>query len=101
MTGQSYDWPVTMCGDPAMPEPTFDRLPAAKRQRIIDTAIAEFAEHPYDVASVSRIVEQAGIAKGSLYQYFEHKQDLFLFLIDYAAQAQIQVLRALTPPDPD
>ena len=84
-----------------MPKPTFANLPAAKRQAIIAIAIDEFAAHPYAVASVSRIVERAGIAKGSLYQYFENKQDLFLFLLDYAAQTQLQLLRELTPPDPD
>jgi AcrR family transcriptional regulator len=84
-----------------MPKPTFEQLPAAKRQRIIDIAIAEFAEHPYAVASVSRIVAQAGIAKGSIYQYFEHKQDLYLFLLDYAMQSQLQLLRELAPPDPE
>ena len=81
-----------------MPKATFDNLPADKRQRIIDLAIAEFAEYPYASASISRIVAQAGIAKGSLYQYFEHKKDLFLYLIDYAAQRQLAILRDLTPP---
>ena len=74
-----------------MPKPTFEQLPAAKRQRIIDIAITEFAEHPYAVASVSRIVAQAGIAKGSIYQYFEHKQDFYLFLLDYANRQRIKV----------
>src|SRR5687767_10497637 len=84
-----------------VPKPTFANLPAAKRQAIIAIAIDEFAAHPYAVASVSRIVERAGIAKGSLYQYFENKQDLFLFLLDYAAQRQLQLLRELTPLDRD
>lgn len=84
-----------------MPKPTFENLPAAKRQAIINLALEEFAERPYPVASISRIVERAGIAKGSIYQYFEHKQDLFLFLLDYAAQAQLRLLGELTPPGPD
>ncbi|GAB4212066.1 MAG: TetR/AcrR family transcriptional regulator [Roseiflexaceae bacterium] len=83
-----------------MPKPTFENLPAAKRQAIIDLALEEFAERPYAVASISRIVERAGIAKGSIYQYFEHKQDLFLFLLDYAAQQQLRLLAELTPPGP-
>lgn len=83
-----------------MPKQTFENLPAAKRQIIIDLALAEFAEHPYQAASLSRIVERAGIAKGSVYQYFEHKQDLYLFLLDYAAQQQLVLLQALEPPEP-
>ncbi|HEU4325318.1 MAG TPA: TetR/AcrR family transcriptional regulator [Roseiflexaceae bacterium] len=84
-----------------MPKPTFENLPTAKRQAIIDLALEEFAERPYAVASISRIVERAGIAKGSIYQYFEHKQDLFLFLLDYAAGTQLRLLGELTPPGPD
>jgi AcrR family transcriptional regulator len=84
-----------------VPKPTFDNLPAEKRQLIIDLALAEFAEHPYQAASLSRIVERAAIAKGSVYQYFAHKQDLYLFLLDYAAQRQLELLRAQTPPEPE
>lgn len=84
-----------------MPKSTFANLPEAKRQAIIDLAVAEFAEHPYQVASLSRIVERAGIAKGSIYQYFENKQELYLFILEYAAQRQLEQLRALEPPDPE
>lgn len=84
----------------SMPTSTFDNLPAAKRQAIIDLALAEFAEHPYPVASLSRIVERAGIAKGSIYQYFANKQDLYLYLIEYAARRQLELLAAEAPPDP-
>jgi AcrR family transcriptional regulator len=84
-----------------MPKPTFANLPPAKRQAIIDLALAEFAEHPYSIASLSQIVARAGIAKGSIYQYFENKQDLYLFILDYAIQRQLELLRAQTPPDPE
>jgi AcrR family transcriptional regulator len=84
-----------------MPKPTFEHLPSDKRQRVIDVAIDEFAERPYALASVTQIAERAGVAKGSMYQYFEDKRDLFLFLVDYAAQAQLAHLAALVPPDPD
>ena len=93
MTDQSH-------GVIGMPKPTFDNLPVAKRQLIIDLALTEFTERPYQAASLSRIVEQAGIAKGSIYQYFAHKQDFYLFLIDYAVQQQLALLQAQTPPDP-
>jgi AcrR family transcriptional regulator len=82
-----------------MPKPTFWNLPAAKREALLAIMIEEFAEQPYALASVSRIVERAGIAKGSIYQYFEHKQDLFLFLIDHAAE-QLRLLGELAPADP-
>lgn len=64
-----------------MPKPTFFRLPADKRERFVAEALEEFARHPYDQASVSAIVERLGIAKGSVYQYFNSKRDLFEWLI--------------------
>lgn len=81
-----------------MPKPTFTNLPEGKRRAIVDLALAEFGERPYNLASLSRIVERAGIAKGSIYQYFEHKQDLYLYLIEHAVERQLQLLRELPPP---
>lgn len=69
-----------------MPTSTFFNLPDEKRQRITQLSLAEFAEHDYENASISRIVVQAGIAKGSLYQYFADKQDLYFYLVSLASQ---------------
>jgi AcrR family transcriptional regulator len=63
-----------------MPTDTFFNLPADKRARIVEAALDEFAEFSYDTASISRLVARAGIAKGSFYQYFESKLDLFEWL---------------------
>lgn len=65
-----------------MPKRTFFNLPEEKRRRILDCAVDEFAEHGYDMASISRMVAAAGIAKGSFYQYFEDKEDLYGYVID-------------------
>lgn len=64
-----------------MPKPTFLKLPDEKRERIVALAIEEFSERPYREASLSRIVARAGIAKGSIYQYFDNKLDLYRWLI--------------------
>src|SRR5688572_15934237 len=81
-----------------MPKETFFNLPEAKRQRLLDLAIEEFAAHDYRLASISRIVARAGIAKGSFYQYFEDKRDLFLYLLDTAVnQPRLDHLRAAQP----
>ena len=61
-----------------MPKETFFNLPEVKRGAILDAALEEFAAYPYDQASVNRIVARAGIPKGSFYQYFENKKDLYL-----------------------
>lgn len=76
-----------------MPTLTFFNLPEQKRNKIIDVALVEFAERSYNEASLSRIVRQAGVAKGSIYQYFEDKKDLYLYLIELAKQAKLQYLK--------
>ena len=64
-----------------MPKSTFLNLPEEKRKRITELALDEFSTHPYRQASLSRIVSRAGIAKGSMYQYFENKLDLYKWLV--------------------
>jgi AcrR family transcriptional regulator len=75
-----------------MPLQTFDNLPEDKRQRIIDCAVDEFSQHDYASASISKIVAKAGIAKGSLYQYFNDKSDLYTYLLDLAAQTKTEMM---------
>lgn len=64
-----------------MPKSTFFNLPADKRERLTELAFDEFASRPYHRASLSRLVARAGIAKGSVYQYFDDKLDLYRWLL--------------------
>jgi TetR/AcrR family transcriptional regulator len=64
--------------------PTFLNLPEAKQARIIEAALAEFADKGYPQASLNVIVARSGIAKGSLYQYFADKTGIFLYIFDFA-----------------
>jgi AcrR family transcriptional regulator len=76
-----------------VPKQTFLNLDERKRERFLAAADKEFALHDYAQASVSRIVAELDIAKGSLYQYFEDKQDLYLYLIERAATAKLESIR--------
>ncbi|PSO52696.1 MAG: TetR/AcrR family transcriptional regulator [Cyanobacteria bacterium QS_7_48_42] len=82
-----------------MPTQTFFNLPEEKRRMIVEIAIAEFANHDYANASISRIVAQAKIAKGSFYQYFQDKKDLCLYLVKLASEEKIAFLRSNNPPE--
>ena len=53
-----------------------EQIRAATRQRILDAALALFAEHGYERTSVRMIAEEAGVAQGLLYSYFNGKQAL-------------------------
>ncbi len=62
----------------------FDRLDPAKRRRILDAAMDEFARYGYRNASTNRIAQAARIGKGMLFHYFGSKRDLYLCLVDYS-----------------
>ena len=81
-----------------MPKPTFENLPEEKRRRLVDIAIDEFTEHPYAQASLSRIVARAGIAKGSIYQYFDDKLDLYRWLLTHEVARRKQEHLAASVP---
>ena len=65
-----------------MPTSVFLELSEEKKERIISGALDEFAANRFDNASTNTIVKKAGISKGSLFKYFENKEDLYFYLID-------------------
>jgi len=66
-----------------MPKETFLKLSKEKQEKIIKSAKKEFARVPMQEVSIKNIVETAEIARGSFYQYFESKEDLLIYIIDY------------------
>lgn len=65
-----------------MPKETFYRLPDEKRERIMAAAEREFLENSFEAASINRIIKEAAIPRGSFYQYFEDKKDIFLYIVN-------------------
>lgn len=76
-----------MSKDAATHTATFANLPPDKQQRVVAAAINEFAANGYQRASLNTIVKEAGIAKGSVYQYFTNKEALFLYVFEQFALA--------------
>jgi AcrR family transcriptional regulator len=76
------------------PKQTFVNLPPEKRDNIVRAAVAEFAEQGYQRASLNNIVKQLGISKGSLYQYFDNKEALFLHVFDHFTQQVKRYVKA-------
>ncbi|HHW13144.1 MAG TPA: TetR/AcrR family transcriptional regulator [Firmicutes bacterium] len=77
-----------------MPKDTFFNLPKEKQERIIEAAIDEFATHPFHQARVTVIAEQAGIAVGSFYQYFEDKKDLYKYLMGLLVEKKLSYINS-------
>ena len=64
-----------------MPKETFLKLSKEKQQKVINAAKKEFARVPMENVSIKNIVEEADIARGSFYQYFESKEDLLIYIL--------------------
>lgn len=64
-----------------MPKSTFYRLSEEKQQRILEAAKQEFLRVPFQEASINKIIKAAEIPRGSFYQYFQDKEDIFLYAI--------------------
>jgi AcrR family transcriptional regulator len=54
----------------------------AKREQIIDGAKRVFMQMGFDAASMNDITREAGVSKGTIYVYFENKEDLFGAIIE-------------------
>ena len=81
-----------------MPKQTFLNLSEEKRNTIIHAAIEEFAEYGLENASTNRIVANSGISKGSFYQYFDDKQDVFMYLLTVLEHEKMEYFKSKHPP---
>ncbi len=75
-----------------MTRSTFTRLPESKRKVFINVCLDEFAAHCYEGASISGIVKKLGIAKGSIYQYFTDKADLYEHLLTLSLDRKYEII---------
>lgn len=84
-----------------MPTERYLRLPKEKRKVIWETAFREFARTTMDKVSINRIIQDAGISRGSFYTYFADKYDLFDYLLDTIAEMTMQsdYITDLSSPD--
>lgn len=75
-----------------------------RRSQILDAALRVFAKKGYHAASVSDIVQEAAVARGTFYLYFPSKHDLFAGLVDqlmadlYRGIRRVDLSSAAPPP---
>ncbi len=58
-----------------------EQLTAIRRQQILDAALAVFSQKGYDRATTAEIARRAGVAEGTIYNYFKSKRDVLLSLV--------------------
>ena len=78
-----------------IPKKTFDKLKPEKKDVFQKEAFAEFALKGFWGASLTQLVKSLGIAKGSLYQYFENKEEIYHYLIGEACKRKLAFFSVL------
>jgi AcrR family transcriptional regulator len=68
-----------------LPRSTWENLDADRRARVLHAAMAEFGRHGYSGGSLNVIAREAGVAKGSLFQYFDDKFEFFAHVAEHAS----------------
>ena len=71
-----------------MPKSTFYNLNKDKKEKIKKAIRNEFSRNPFSKASISNIIEEAQIPRGSFYQYFDDKEDALKYILDEVAQKE-------------
>lgn len=66
-----------------MPRVAFDNLKPKKKKQIFKASKSAFTLNAYEDVSISQIIKDAGISRGSFYLYFENKLDLYLYVLSY------------------
>jgi AcrR family transcriptional regulator len=74
---------------------------SAKRRQIMDGAREVFLGQGFDAASMTEIARKAGVSKGTLYVYFDSKEQLFEAIAHEACGAQAEGVFSLDPADHD
>jgi len=69
-----------------MPKDTFFNLNFEKQEKVMRSAVSEIIKYGFEKANVGNIAKNAGVSKGSLYQYFENKRALFLFSVKWSME---------------
>lgn len=88
-----------MTGGDDLASASFRQLPEERREAILKAARTEFASKGLALASTNAIVLACGIAKGSLFNYFDGKDGLFLYLHWLSGKRQLAALREMSASD--
>ena len=78
-----------------------DVLSPEKHDVILSGAAAVFAQDGYEGASMSRIAARAGVSKGTLYNYFDGKAELFAAWVAQECQAKLAHVFDTADPEGD
>ncbi|MCB9077790.1 MAG: TetR/AcrR family transcriptional regulator [Anaerolineaceae bacterium] len=76
-----------------------EQMIEARRTQILMGAAQVFAKKGFHRATTKEIARQAGVAEGTIYNYFDNKRDLLLAMVEMLATRSIKANILEHPPD--
>ena len=70
----------------------------ASRRRILDSARQVFFREGFESANLDEVAGLAGVAKGTIYRYFESKAELYVAVLVHNADAFVERMRQTIDP---
>lgn len=65
------------------------------KQKLLDAALEEFNAYGYELASINRILDTAGMSKGQFYYHFKNKEALYFALMEFGVQKKLEYFASL------
>jgi AcrR family transcriptional regulator len=84
-----------------MKDPIQEQLIVARRDQILDAAAKVFAEKGFHPATIRDVAKEAGIADGTIYNYFQNKPALLVGILDRMRESVMQSADFSTAIDMD
>lgn len=75
--------------------------PDARRAQLLAVALDLFAARGYHATSISHIIEKASVARGTFYQYFKSKKEIFDSLLDQLFEQVTSVVAPIQIDTPE
>jgi TetR/AcrR family transcriptional regulator len=79
----------------------FNKISEEKRNKILNSAIIEFADHSFDSTNINNIAKKSGISIGAMYSYFGSKEELYATILQCAVETLKSVLDEIMLGDED
>jgi len=76
-----------------------EQMAEARRNQILMGAAQVFSEKGFHKSTTKEIAKAAGVAEGTIYNYFDNKRDLLLAMIDLIGAQSLKRLITTDPPD--
>jgi AcrR family transcriptional regulator len=85
---------------PSLQTPRAEEGDPAKRRQIVEGARAVFLERGFEGASMGEIARCAGVSKGTLYVYYQNKEQLFCAIMEDERRSHLVPLLEIDRSEP-